>query len=113
MKVHGRRMEPHVLLHKHDIMQLRPCNAATTMEERMCYGRPHPRLARNSRVSLRSGYGRNTVPKSPHAGGTIIKQDERPVVGVWIMPNNNDPGKIEDFVGLLRKPDDPLWPIAE
>lgn len=72
-----------------------------------------PRWESVRHVLLRSGYDRNIVHKSPHAGGTIIKQDERPVVGVWIMPNNNDPGKIEDFVGLLRKPDDALWPIAE
>ncbi len=41
------------------------------------------------------------------------EQEEFPKVGVWIMPNNADPGKIEDFVGSLRSPDDVLWPIAE
>jgi hypothetical protein len=64
-------------------------------------------------VLLRSRYDMNDVPEKNQDGGFIIKPDERPAIGVWIMPNNKDQGRIEDFVGLLRRPDDKLWPVAE
>jgi len=58
-----------------------------------------------------SGY--SIVPLKPNPKGTIIKQDERPIVGIWLMPDNNDTGMIEHFVSFLRPSDDVLWPIAE
>ncbi len=53
------------------------------------------------------------VPIAPEAGGTLVEHEEKPRVGVWIMPNNTLPGKIEDFVALLVPPEDGLWKQAE
>ena len=58
-----------------------------------------------------SGY--DDVPETPHWTGTIIEVAERPRVGIWLMPNNQLPGMLEDFVGLLIPDDDPLRPKAE
>jgi hypothetical protein len=53
------------------------------------------------------------VPQLPLDRGTIIKQDYRPTVGVWIMPDNKVSGAIEDFIKFLVPPDDNLWNRAE
>lgn len=53
------------------------------------------------------------VPKAPSVEGTVVEHEEKPRVGVWIMPNNTLPGKVEDFVALLVPPDDSLWKQAE
>lgn len=71
------------------------------------------RWERVRHVLLRSRYSKNKIPNEPQDNGFIIRPDELPAVGVWIMPNNNYRGRIEDFIGLLRRPDDVLWPIAE
>lgn len=57
---------------------------------------------------MRCGY--SNVPDQPSAAGTVIQQDGRPTVGVWLMPNNSDPGMIEDFITFLVRPTDALWP---
>ena len=37
-------------------------------------------------------------PENLDRGGTIIPEhDEKPRLGVWLMPNNTDPGMLEDF----------------
>jgi len=38
------------------------------------------------------------VPERPNPEGTIIQDDSKPRVGVWLMPNNELPGMLEDFV---------------
>jgi len=60
---------------------------------------------------LRAGYG--TIPPQPHPAGTILKQAERPLVGIWLMPNNTISGMLEDFMSLLIPSEDILWPIAQ
>lgn len=60
---------------------------------------------------LRSGYG--DIPPQPNPKGTILKQAERPLVGVWLMPNNTISGMLEDFMSLLIPSGDTLWPIAQ
>jgi len=35
------------------------------------------------------------LPKAPHQNGTILNGATR--VGVWVMPNNGDPGMLETF----------------
>ncbi len=60
---------------------------------------------------IKSGYSR--VPIDPQQRGTIIQQDGRPIVGVWLMPDNIVSGMLEDFISFLRPRDDLLWPIAE
>ncbi len=60
-----------------------------------------------------SSAGYKAVPDTPNLNGLIIKQEDRPTVGVWLMPNNTLPGMLEDFVSFLVRPDDVLWPLAE
>lgn len=42
----------------------------------------------------KAGY---TVPLSPAKGGTIIKANNLPTIGVWLMPDNEVDGMLEDF----------------
>lgn len=46
-----------------------------------------------------SGY--NSVPDDPDSIGTILREGDLPVVGIWLMPDNKIPGMLEDFVSLL------------
>ena len=34
-------------------------------------------------------------------------------VGVWLMPDNVNPGALEDFLVPLIPPDNVLWPLAQ
>ena len=49
-------------------------------------------------------------PARMSAEGSVIPG--RPRVGIWLMPNNHNPGEIEDFVHTLIPNDDPVWPLA-
>lgn len=52
------------------------------------------------------------LPESPAPDGTIVEwQGKR--VGVWLMPDNQNPGKLEDFLAVLVPPEDRCWPWAE
>lgn len=62
-------------------------------------------------ILIASGYV--NVPNASEAGGTLVEHEEKPRVGIWIMPNNTLPGKVEDFVALLVPADDRLWKQAE
>ncbi len=56
--------------------------------------------------------GYTDVPAQPDRNGTIVglNQEDRPRVGVWMMPDNQSPGKLEDFVRcLVRSGDEGLW----
>jgi hypothetical protein len=57
--------------------------------------------------------GYENVPSIPDSKGTILTAQEKPVVGIWIMPNNQISGKLEDFLSLMVPPNDSLWPIAQ
>ena len=62
---------------------------------------------------LESGY--ENVPDKADRIGTIVEppgQSILPRVGVWIMPNNVDQGKLENFLRLLVPEDDDLIAIA-
>lgn len=59
------------------------------------------------------GSGYSTVPLNPRPEGTILQEEERPIVGIWLMPDNTFPGMIEHFISLLRPSNDILWPMAE
>jgi hypothetical protein len=56
--------------------------------------------------------GYTTVPRHPDPGGTILKQAGRPIVGLWLMPDNKIAGMLEDFMSLLIPDGDVLWPMA-
>ena len=45
---------------------------------------------------------------SPRPGGSII--DGSPRVGIWLMPDNESTGELEDFVQKMIQPEDPVWP---
>ena len=49
-------------------------------------------------------------PAGPVPDGTII--DGRPRVGVWLMPDNESPGELEDFIQRLIPSGDPVWPLS-
>jgi hypothetical protein len=61
-------------------------------------------------VLIKSGY--SSTPKTPSPDGIIIQQDEKPVVGIWLMPNNHLPGMLEDFVSFLVPDGNTLWARA-
>lgn len=57
------------------------------------------------------------LPPSMNPDGTIIPSVDGTglgvTVGVWVMPDNNAQGEIEDFVTGLIPEKDPVWPLAE
>lgn len=56
--------------------------------------------------------GYDNLPDLPAPNGTIIVNEGKPVVGVWLMPNNQLPGKLENFVSFLVPLQNKLWDIA-
>jgi len=60
---------------------------------------------------IKAGY--TSVPLHPAPEGTMLKQEGRPMVGLWLMPNNIIPGMLEDFMSLLIPAGDILWPMAQ
>jgi hypothetical protein len=57
--------------------------------------------------------GYDSVPTHLQAGGQILLAPDKPVVGIWVMPDNTAPGILEDFVSKLVPPGDPLWTYAQ
>jgi len=59
--------------------------------------------------------GYKQIPQNPSSKGTIIvdTEEELPTVGIWIMPNNQTTGMLEDFISFLVPTDDELLPIAQ
>jgi hypothetical protein len=55
----------------------------------------------------RAGY--RSTPEMPVPEGTIIREAGKPVVGIWLMPDNTVPGMLEDFCRFLIPDGDPLW----
>ena len=54
------------------------------------------------------------LPPRIDGDGTIVRSAGLGVaVGVWIMPDNNAQGEIEDFVAKLIPEEDPVWPLAQ
>lgn len=49
----------------------------------------------------------------PSPKGTIIKESNLPVIGVWIMPDNQNNGYLEHFVADLIPEGDALWDHAQ
>jgi len=65
-------------------------------------------------ILVKAGY--TDTPKQANPLGLILEHatspEEKPRVGVWIMPNNRDTGSMEDFFALLLPPEDTLWERA-
>ncbi|MGK5094610.1 DUF3226 domain-containing protein [Deltaproteobacteria bacterium TL4] len=52
-------------------------------------------------------------PEQPIPEGSILQSEDWATMGIWIMPNNQLPGALEDFVRFMTPADDQLWPHAE
>jgi hypothetical protein len=61
-------------------------------------------------ILVESGY--REVPNAPILGGTIIREQNRPTIGIWLMPDNALPGMLEHFCSFLVPADDSLWKFA-
>lgn len=69
-----------------------------------------PRWHQLSRIL--SDFGYVDLPLQPSQNGTIVVDAVRPIIGIWIMPNNNLPGILEDFIALLIPADDAISHFA-
>ena len=53
-------------------------------------------------------------PRHPEPAGMIIDgRDGSPRVGIWLMPDNQSTGELEDFVQKMIPRDDVVWPLSE
>ncbi len=52
------------------------------------------------------------VPRERDPAGTIIDTDDKPRVGIWLMPDNTSAGELEDFVAQMIPGADPVWPLS-
>lgn len=59
--------------------------------------------------------GYENVPMAPVENGLVLEsQGFLPRIGIWVMPNNQLMGKIENFIRLLVSADkESLWQISE
>jgi hypothetical protein len=53
-------------------------------------------------------FGYWDIPPAPLENGWIHIQEEKPKIGVWVMPDNKLPGMLEDFVTYLIPAEDKL-----
>ena len=51
------------------------------------------------------------LPDQPHSAGTIINGTLR--IGIWLMPDNESTGELEDFVATMIPDSDPVWPLSK
>ena len=51
-----------------------------------------------------------TPPNKPTSSGTIIEGNPR--VGVWMMPDNELDGELENFIEKMIPSSDPVWPLS-
>ncbi len=58
--------------------------------------------------------GVTDVPDGPEPGGVCIEASARlPRVGIWVMPDNESAGELEDLVWSMVPEGDPVWPLSE
>lgn len=60
-------------------------------------------------TKILSAAGYANVPNIPPATGAILHGVDLPIFGAWLMPNNDLPGKIENFISFLVPQADALW----
>ena len=71
-------------------------------------------LARWDAVANRLRSAGIDAPRTPDPGGTVIDAtDDIPRIGIWLMPDNQSPGELEDFVAQMIPDSDPVWPLAQ
>ena len=54
-----------------------------------------------------------SIPAQPSRNGTIMNIEGRPRIGIWVMPDNELPGELENFVETMIPADDPIWPLSQ
>ena len=72
---------------------------------------PASQWARVTRVL--SAHGCQNIPPTPSAHGTVVVARDGKKIGIWVMPDNQHTGALEDFVGNLIAQNDALWPKAQ
>ena len=54
------------------------------------------------------------TPAAPHPDGLIIDATVgMPRIGIWLMPDNQSRGELEDFVAEMIPDGDPVWPLSQ
>lgn len=53
------------------------------------------------------------APPQPDPAGTIIDTAGKPRVGIWLMPDNESLGELEDFVVKMIPDEDRVWSLAQ
>ena len=55
------------------------------------------------------------LPEDPEPNGTILSAvpPAVPRIGIWMWPDNQCPGELEDFVKSMIPSKDPVWPRSE
>lgn len=53
------------------------------------------------------------IPEKPDPSGTVVVINSQQRLGIWVMPDNCLPGKLEDFLGFLVKENDSLLPRVD
>jgi hypothetical protein len=67
---------------------------------------------RHLRAAVRDSAGVE-LPAAPARDGTVVKLEGDRSFGAWLMPNNQLPGKLEDFLSFLVPRQDTLLPLVE
>lgn len=58
--------------------------------------------------------GIRNIPERPQPGGICIgSTPQLPSVGIWLMPDNQSTGELEDFVRTMLPDNDPVWPSSQ
>ena len=68
-------------------------------------------MARWDEISHQLLRAKIQLPQSPDPAGTIIEGTPR--VGIWLMPDNESSGELEDFVEQMIPAGDPVWPLSQ
>ena len=53
------------------------------------------------------------LPESLSQMGCIVETEDKPRIGVWLMPDNTSAGELEDFVAKMIPSDDNVWPLSK
>jgi len=54
---------------------------------------------------LKNNHHSYVLPNKPNADGTVVETiSDKPKLGFWLMPNNQDSGMLEDFCAELAEP---------
>ena len=49
----------------------------------------------------------------PNTNGVVVTTEGKPRVGIWLMPDNELSGELENFIEEMIPAGDPVWPLAQ